>query len=206
MTVTEPMTLLTDYLLGGLALWLAFQLSKTGGRSGSRQTALWAAAFLGLATASFAGGAYHGFTEYLGTTGRTVTWKLTLLSIGIVSLTLACGATLAAFDGLVRRLVMAVVVVKFVVYAAWISVHDEFVYAIADYAPALLYVLVLQARAWRMGRPSGPWVVSGILVSFVAAAIQQSGIRLHEHFNHNDLYHVVQMFGVYLLYRGGKLL
>ena len=26
---------------------------------------------------------------------------------------------------------------------------------------------------------------------------------LHEHFNHNDLYHVVQMAGTYLLYRTG---
>jgi hypothetical protein len=206
LTITEPVTLLTDYLLGTLALWLAFQLLQTGGAARSLARTLWAAAFFGLATASFAGGTYHGFTEPLGGAGRTLTWKLTLVSIGVVSLTLTCGATLAAFEGFVRRAVVAFAVGKFVVYLVWISAHDEFVYAIADYVPAMLYVLVLQARAWRQQGPSGPWIVAGVLVSFFAAAIQQSGFTLHEHFNHNDLYHLIQMLGVYLLYRGGTLL
>ena len=205
MTITEPMTLLTDYLLGGLALWLGLRLRQAGGARG-RQTTLWAAAFFGLAAASFAGGTYHGFTEHLGAAGQAITWKLTLLSIGVVSLALACGATVAAFDGFARRFILALAAVKFVVYTIWISAHDEFVYAIADYAPSLLYVLALQARAWGQGHASGPWIVFGILVSFFAAGIQQSGLQLHEHFNHNDLYHVVQMVSVYLLYRGGKLL
>lgn len=26
---------------------------------------------------------------------------------------------------------------------------------------------------------------------------------LHRHFNHNDIFHVVQMLSLYLLYRGG---
>ena len=50
------------------------------------------------------------------------------------------------------------------------------------------------------------WIVGGILLSFVGAAIQQSGVSLHQHFNHNDLFHVVQMVAFYLLYRGGKAL
>jgi hypothetical protein len=48
--------------------------------------------------------------------------------------------------------------------------------------------------------------VGGILLSFVGAAIQQSGFSLHQHFNHNDLFHIVQMGAFYLLYRGGKVL
>jgi hypothetical protein len=48
--------------------------------------------------------------------------------------------------------------------------------------------------------------VAGVMVSFAAAGVQQSGFALHQHFNHNDLYHVIQMAGVYLLYRGGRLL
>ena len=43
-------------------------------------------------------------------------------------------------------------------------------------------------------------------VSIAAAAVQQSGVRLHQHFNHNDLMHVVQMGGVWLLYKGGARL
>ena len=39
-----------------------------------------------------------------------------------------------------------------------------------------------------------------------APLLQQSGIRLHAHFNHNDLMHVVQMGAVWLLYEGGRRL
>jgi hypothetical protein len=31
-------------------------------------------------------------------------------------------------------------------------------------------------------------------------------VSLHQHFNHNDLYHVVQMVGLYGVYRGGRSL
>jgi hypothetical protein len=48
--------------------------------------------------------------------------------------------------------------------------------------------------------------VSGILVSFVASLIQQSGFALHQHFNHNDIFHVIQLLALWLLYRGGRLL
>jgi hypothetical protein len=40
----------------------------------------------------------------------------------------------------------------------------------------------------------------------MAGLVQASGFRLHEHFNHNDLYHVIQTAAVLLLYRGAKRL
>jgi hypothetical protein len=42
-------------------------------------------------------------------------------------------------------------------------------------------------------------------VSVLAALVQQSGLTLHRNFNHNDLYHVIQLVALWLLYRGGKL-
>ena len=43
-------------------------------------------------------------------------------------------------------------------------------------------------------------------MTLLGAIVQQSGISLHRHFNHNDLYHVVQIIGLYLLYRGVRLM
>ncbi len=40
----------------------------------------------------------------------------------------------------------------------------------------------------------------------LAALAQASGVALHRHFNHNDLYHVIQMAALYAFYRGGALL
>ena len=50
------------------------------------------------------------------------------------------------------------------------------------------------------------WLKGGILVTAVGLLIQQSGWSIHEHFNHNDIYHLVQMVGIYFFYRGALLL
>ncbi len=85
--------------------------------------------------------------------------------------------------------------------------HDDFRFVIYDYGSTLAILLLLLMS----GRTSGmsghrAYIASGIVVSIAAAAVQQSGFRLHRHFNHNDLMHVVQMGGVWLLYKGGARL
>ena len=49
------------------------------------------------------------------------------------------------------------------------------------------------------------WLLSGVAVSIVGHGIQQSGIVLHRHLNHNDLYHIIQMVTLFLFYRGVRL-
>ena len=50
------------------------------------------------------------------------------------------------------------------------------------------------------------WLIAGVLVSLVAGIVQARRLALHRHFNHNDLYHVIQMAALYAFYRGGALL
>lgn len=57
-----------------------------------------------------------------------------------------------------------------------------------------------------LGSPAGTWLLAGSLVTSGAIAIQRSRIRIHRHFNHNDMFHVAMMAGYYFLYRGGLLL
>jgi hypothetical protein len=78
---------------------------------------------------------------------------------------------------------------------------------IYDYGSTLAILLLLAVA----GRTSGVaghrrYVAAGVAVSVAAAAVQQSGVRLHHHFNHNDLMHVTQMAGVWLLFEGGTRL
>jgi len=50
------------------------------------------------------------------------------------------------------------------------------------------------------------WLKWGLMVSLAGVLIQMSGWNVHRSFNHNDIYHVVQMFGFYCLYRGAMFL
>lgn len=193
------MTLITDYILGALGLLCAFLLFRMNHvRPPQISVRLWAWSFIALASAAFFGGTSHGFGIHMSPLANRLVWKFTVLSVGLVSLFMLAGTIAATFQNPPRRWLIAAVLLKFLLYAAWMFRHDKFLYVICDYAPSMLVILFLQIRS--------RWLVAGVLVSFAAAGVQAAEIRLHEHFNHNDLYHVIQMFAVYLFYKGARLL
>jgi hypothetical protein len=158
--------------------------------------------------AAFSGGTHHGFAPVLGNWWLAATWKLSAYAVGTASCLFIAAAVLASVTTPAGRAVaIGLTAVQAAVYALWMIHHNDFLYVVVDYVPALLLVMALQARAaWTRGEPSGRWVVMGVLVSLAGAAVQQSSWNLSAHFNHNDLYHVIQMAGLYLLHRGGLLL
>lgn len=207
MQISEPMTMLTDYLLGVWTLYLAFKLIREGIGISQRSILLWGLSFFATGIAAIIGGTSHGFALYFGTVTRVVIWTATLYSIGFTSLFLLSAVIIATIKNPLRNWLIAFTVVKFILFAVWIFSHPEFKYVIYDYVPAMIAVLILQVYVkYSRGDRSATWIISGILVSFGAAAVQQSGYMLHEHFNHNDLYHVIQMGAVFILYKGGRLL
>ena len=127
--------------------------------------------------------------------------------MGVVSFFLTAAAVSAAFGGVGRRVLLGAAAIKLAIYFWWMSTHDAFIYVIYDYGSTLLFVLALIAANHVRGEAGHrTYLAGGILVSIVAALLQQSGVRLHANFNHNDLMHVVQMGAVWLLYEGGRRL
>jgi hypothetical protein len=50
------------------------------------------------------------------------------------------------------------------------------------------------------------WIASGVLVTLIGLTVQQTGFRSHSDFNHNDIYHLIQIAAFYLLFRGARTL
>ena len=207
MTISEPMTLATDYLLGTLAEVCAVLLLKHNSAWRQRSIHLWALALMATAMASYVGGTYHGFQHALSAPVAGLLWKVTTISMGTASFLLLAAAFTAAFTGQDRRWLIAGAALKLAIYVGWMLGHDEFRFVIYDYGStlAILMLLVITERTHGAGGHRA-YIAAGILVSIAAAGVQQSGVRLHEYFNHNDLMHVVQMGGVWLLYKGGARL
>jgi hypothetical protein len=182
--MNEPMTVLTDYALAGVSAVLGFRLLG--------KTRLWALAFCALALAALLGGTWHGFWR------SDVLWKATTLSVGVASFAMVAGSALRTTHGRTLRALVAFASIKLVVYAGWMLAHDDFIWVVADTASALVIVGAL--HLWRFDG----WMLAGVAVSVVAGAVQASGLKLHAHFNHNDLYHVVQIVAMFLFYRGLK--
>lgn len=205
--LTEPATLLTDYGLGLLCALFGRRLWESGQGSTNASVSYWAVGMGALAVASFAGGTVHGFSLVLAESVLQGLWKGTAFAIGLASCCFLTGTLFASMAQSLRQGLVIAAAIQFACYAAWMATHDEFRYVIYNYGATLTVILFVQLyqRVVRQA-PSAGWIVAGILVSFFGALVQQSGLALHPSFNHNDLYHVIQMGGMVLLYRGARQL
>jgi hypothetical protein len=190
MTIHEPMTMLTDYALGAISAYAALALL----RHPQPSRRLWALAFAALAAAAFLGGTWHGFLQ------SSLLWKATTLSAGVASFGMVAGSSFAVFSGQLRVFILTAALAKLVVYSAWMLGHDAFLYVVID--TGIAFIIVAAIHLWKWNGP----ILAGVAVSIAGALVQASGLRLHEHFNHNDLSHVIQMAALVLLYRGAKRL
>jgi hypothetical protein len=193
MTIHEPMTLATDYLLavacGGFSL-LLFRMK-------SAATGWWSIAFAAVALAALVGGTYHGFPSFY----PGALWKATLVAAGAASCAMVVATGIAT--RIAPQLFFWLAVLKFAAYLAWIASHDDFLAVVIDSGSALLIVATLHAIR---GGPPWRWMIGGVAVAVVAAGVQAMKLAPHPQFNHNDLYHVIQIAAMWLLYRGARLL
>ena len=180
--MSEPVTMLTDYALSAVSAWLGSRLCKL--------SRYWAVAFLALALAAFLGGTWHGFFQ------GDALWKATVLAVGVASFGMVAGSAVLTTRGVFRQSLIVFAAIKLALYCAWMLFHDDFAWVIADTGSALAIVAALHLRRFN------GWMLAGVAVSVAAALAQASGMALYRHFNHNDLYHVIQIAAMVLFYRG----
>ena len=202
MTITEPATLLTDYLLAALTAYFAVSLWHSAKRSRQVSQWQWAVAFAASAVAALLGGSWHGFHTLLPPLVAQILWRGTTYAIGLAGLMLLLGALRAVLDNPWRDRMVRIAIAKFLIYLVIVNLYDAYYIVIADYAPNLLAVLLLSIVRLKSAT-FARWSTTGILVAFIAAAVQVDGVSLHEQFNHNDLYHLIQAVSFWLLYRAG---
>ncbi len=206
--MTEPDVTLTDY---GLALECAvFAGLVWRARIGEAGVRRWMFLFFAsLSASSLFGGTVHGFFLDPGSSGHVVLWPLTLLGIGVTALSgWAIGAHLL-IPSEAGRWIIRLAVLQFVLYGAVVVfVSEAFWVAVANYLPAALFLLVAFVVVARRGELAGATIGAwGLVLSFVAAAIQVLQISIHPvYFSHNSLYHAVQAAALALILVGCRRL
>ena len=199
MTLYEPATLITDYLLAALTLALGWRLQRDEPPLARR----WFARTLLLsALSAFVGGSYHGLAPNFSPHIAAIWWRMVLVVLSFVSAALALSWMHEIVPSAHHRWVRAVIVLKLAVFMTIALFKPAFLVAIADYGTALLAWLIaalLLRRPWRV------WMLTAIGLSAAAAAIQQLHLAPSPRFNHNDLYHVVQGVAFIAFYRAARL-
>jgi hypothetical protein len=203
--VAEPTTVATDLALAAVAVVLAALLRRSA-RPLPRSRALWVAAFLLTAVAATAGAARHALFEETASAARRQLWSATYLALGLTNLLFVAGLVGALLPVSAHRLGLALLVARCVLYSALLLVVPSPRLVIADAAVTISMILVLSLHSFRAARDgAGSWLLAGLGVSAAGALVQVLRVGPLGPFNHNDLFHVVQMVGLWLFYRAGRL-
>lgn len=204
--MTEPDVTLTDYGLTILCAALAHFVFHRGDRKSPYR--LWLTGFfLTVGAASLFGGTVHGFFPDEESLGHLILWRATLIAIGFAAYCAwVVGARLVLHER-IRRILIALAGLQLVAYAVVALVaSQDFRLAIAEYLPATLFLLAAFSVAWRRDPVRALRLgTAGLVLTFVAAAIQQLQITLHPtYLDHNALYHVVQAVALVMFFVGAR--
>ena len=206
-TITEPLTMLTDYIIAVETLVFAVSLFRIHQDRQQISICFCAAAFLTIAIAAIFGGTYHGFTLYFDEKTKVILWIPVVYSLSLSSLLMLQATVISSLNNRLHKLLFIVISLKSIIYLYLSANKDDFKYVIADYLSAMVVILIFQGwNLYRRQDKSAIWIIFGVLVSFIAAGVQQSGFIFAENFNHNDLSHIISMVAFYLLYKGFLLL
>jgi hypothetical protein len=205
MTIAEPTTTLTDYAMGAVGLVLGSRLVASAARGRHTARALWGLALAATGAAALMGGTSHGLGPHLSTGARLALWRATFGTVGVANLLILAAAAMIALRGAARQAVIVLLSARLALFLALIAWRPDFRYVVYDYAVTLLSLAAF-ALHLRRRRGGAAWLMAGIGVSLAGALLQRAGLSLHRHFNHNDLFHVLQTIGIYFYYRAGALL
>lgn len=192
-SLTEPATALTDYLMAVLAVCFTVDLGRRAAQRGT--TRWWSLAFAFLGASALAGGTFHGFQESLAPRLAQGLWRAGLAAASLTSFATMRAVAMQWLES--RRQAVWPGVAAFKLAASLVAgaLHPEFVVVLADFGLTTLFAL----GAGIAGRARNPRAFralsAGVALFALGALVQQTGLSPRPAFNHNDLFHVIQILG-----------
>ncbi len=204
--VYEPMTVFTDILITIFGIWFGriiymwftVRLMEVHFHFGNY--------FFLVAFTAFTGALFHAFyPEY--ETIRDFLWKLTMLGMVLSVFAMLMGTAYYVLPFETVQWVKWVILASMIPFIVWFYVDHDLMNAVKLYIPSTILVMVIMAYGWLgKGDIANAWILGGLLVTLCGASFTVTKIGFHQHFNHNDIFHIIQIVGMYLIYRGSMLL
>ena len=201
--VTERTTAATDAVMALAAAVAILVLRRSTPPSFGR--AVWQAAFAALALASVLGAVAHGLE--LPPATRELLWQPLYLALGVTMALFVVGAVRDwRGEAASRRVLVPMLVLAVVFYGITRLTHGSFLAFVVYEAAALIFSLGVYLRlATGPARAGAAPMAAAMAVSLAAGVVQASGVgpvRLVWDFDHNGVFHLVQLVGVALLLTG----
>jgi hypothetical protein len=204
---TEQTTAITDLLLAFVSLTLCILFRETTHGAENKKVLFWTGIFGFLAIASLLGAFVHGIT--LKENDKEILWHIINFCLGS---TVAFFILAVLFDlnhrFITIPVVIAVLFSSLIFFTITLFSQGSFLVFILYESGAMLFALsgylyLAVKRKSKFAR----LMVTGILISILASVIQATGfLKLHLvwDFDHNGLFHISQIPGLFFLYKGLK--
>ena len=202
---TEQSTAFTDLILAVTAGFISIILWKKGCIADRKKAGIWTWTIGLLALASLIGALAHGFKMTEQT--NYILWQPLNLSLGIMISLIAVAVVYDLKNSSLPGSVLPIMVgLGVVFYGITLIIPGRFIVFIVYEAVIMLFALISYLMMAFRGKPKGSSImVSGIFVTILAAVIQAvDSLKLDFiwHFDHNGLFHIVQMLGLLILLKG----
>ena len=202
---TEQTTAITDVFLAIFSLYVVNSIYQSGKGVDTTKTKIWVWAFALLFLAAILGSVAHGIKMPLII--NYFIWQPLNLSLGLAIALFAAGVIYDWNDyNLSRKLFFLLMATGIVFYSITLIFPDSFIVFILYEAVAMLFSLVLYILLWtRKKLPGSQFMALGILVTIIAAVVQaidSLSLKIIWEFDHNGIFHIIQIFGILLLMKG----
>lgn len=198
-------TAITNFILASAAFFVSGLLFARP--KAPRSAAwFWQAGMLTLSLSALVGGIDHGFFEVFGQIPvRKVIEHSDWLIIGLLTFFMFLTTAQQFLPGSRRPIAYGLAAVQLAVYGVLSLSIDNFLVVLINYAPVMLWLLVLNLRHLKDG--AGSWALSlGIVLSFAASGLQAAGVDVFSPFDRNSLYHFGMLAAVACFYLAGRRL
>lgn len=201
LTVTEPFTWLTNWMVAGASFIFGHKLYHD--KNADQKMKFWSMFFLFMGIASTTGGTAHGYINYVGNNFHYAAWVFTGVAVYV--------AQRASIEALKEtefyRPLKVFVLLELIAMVISVVFFQSFESVRVNSAFGLIgIVLPIQLYCYRfLGSKSSGIIVLGILSNIGPAIIHAMRFSYNKWFNFNDLSHVVMIGCFYIIYRGAKL-
>ena len=157
-----------------------------------------------LALSSFLGGTYHGFSAMLDDGTSRSLWQATVLVAVLTSFGLFLAVANQWLEGRALGVCTTLGWVKGAMAVGAVSWWPNFFVVLVDFTFTMVFVLMVclhyREREWLTAK----LMTAGVMCFVVGGFVQQIELAPHPYFNHNDVFHAIQIAGNTLLYLGAR--
>ena len=192
--MTEPATALTDFALAALAVFFSVRFPHAP---------WWRRSFVACAASALLGAVYHGFRGAFPPLAVEALWWATLVAASVTCFAMMRAVTeqwLERRDPWIRAARL-----KLIVFLGVGMLLPVFGVVVADASLTMIFATIV-AIVKRGRDPRASRLVLAGVAAFVAGAIvQQSGFDPAPWFNHNDLFHAIQLVANTLFFLSARV-